>query len=1001
MVLLSNKLENSIASLNLDGENIYSLFELLKRLNQFINTYAKDLDLTGTEMERLATKAQIMSENIVKGDALFNPVAGTYRIIDQFLGVSLNLFTSLFNKFAAGTDSIKNRLIVPSNELHVYMEFILKSMIMYVLVMAQIEHSLRSSRARWQSIYQADVEAFLADQSDISVMIDKNINMNMCASNRTDKGESIANVVQLYNALLQRTIKSFQNTQFIKLLGDMETFSKRLAKQVSERPAIQLKRNPIFVRDDSDNSNLALLEMRFLSGDVEPSVGNRSGQILRELFAPDTSASQCQTDANHIRKRPFLSSAYGAADYDHNANTNTNTNTNDDVDMSSSDGEDSTISIEDGDGDEDIEKGGATIQQLEQDECMINRDDDDMRLYKRTLDVNTSDRDKKHAELNNVLQLLEDELSKVSAKLPDINSLDVKPYEKLTTLKCLYKFLQKYLKALLETGEEIYRDSVYTLSPDLLGLVEEMKKDDTGINFMINTTRSLEDGVQYIIRHVGLVKALLDKYLDLSMNIAVEFDRFMFVKNQALVLTSLMDSHIKTVMATIHVDGTVLYNCVPYAIVPDLVQVFEDSTDLYQKYDAVKSALSFPGDINKQFFIQINSFVMRPLEELVLGLPQIEGDTFFNNDELSKNYTKYYNECVTRYWEFSAAYLYLIRKKEAEIERLRAAPPAPTTQPNQIRMPQLVVKGARSVDGSAYSGASRSMYELVPIEKELPANDMRYYKCISASVAAVRQTRKSLPFLVFNLLHSVEPAILIDAMYNFGRNTKTAASLLGVLNSLIALNHYTEVGKAPNTTLQEDVQNMPPMASTLYKRMLLAALALAPTYESVTVDTPTKSAVIVIKDADLANHYTRFFTKTGIVKNLEQQAITIAADAITFTLDARAKANSLDLTIKPEFFKDMAASMDGQMPNIMEYLISSDALRDQDTAHNALFPRISDKSYTDNFATLDGRLALLNNLGSSVSYSIVKIEHLTSSNNVFTLHPYLHNLAKVEFKIIS
>lgn len=971
------KLKSSLDYGGLETENIFSLFELLKRFNGFISVYAKDLDVRGGELDNMAQSAQIMAENIANPDALFKPMS-KHKFLDNFLGASLELFTSLYTRFVASDNLAKNvthNLIVPCNEFHVYMELTLKNMIMYVLVLSQLEHSLNAACERWQNVCVSDLVVLL-DQNDIFVDVDKNLNMNMRATKQESHGsEEFVTAFMLYDALLTRTIQSFENKTFVKLMSDLEDFSRRLSHQITDRKPVQLKKAAPVLHDNNlgTNPNPAHIEMHFLSGDVDigSRLPSRSGELLRDLFAPDRSGEKC----NIRKKPPVVSFGYGE--------------------------EVETEDVDCGEGgpDDSSDDGSEASDRMEV--------DDDMNKYKQTVERAEHEQDSKHAELNRVLTMLEEELTRVSSQLPQLSNSDAKPYEKLSTIKCLYSFLQKYLRALHETGEEVYRDLTYTLSPDMTGFVNVLENEDMNIRFITELSSGLEEGTAYVCKNIGLAKAILDKFLELQINIARAFDRFIYVKSQATVLSTLMDTHIKTIMSTLHTSGTVLYNCVPASIVPEMFdKLFSGSLTLFQKYTSVKKALikSQP----HQYFVQINSFVIRSLEEILLGLPLAQGEAaFFDNSAVSESYETYYNECVQKFWEFSGAYLYLLVHNQLEIEKSKSLPsttaaassstmfgttsstPAPVSV---IKTPQLVVKQTSNDMG-------KTAYELAPIDKELPINSVRYFKCISSCVAATRNSRRSMPFLVFNFLHSIEPALVIDAMYNLiSGGSSSSAALIGVLNKLIDTSHYIEDKAAKSVT--DDPLNVPAMAATLYKRLLTAALALAPNFVTKTVVSGV--AVIEVGDTDLLGQLAKLFAKKTFIKSLESsQTVKYEADKIVFILDSKPKSQSLDLTVKPEYFKDIAAATEtGDYPFVADYLISTSVVRENDVAHNSLFPRANEIYAAADFDSLEGRLALLNNIGTCLGHNVVNIQALAPANQgVYTLHPYQHKLTRVEFKL--
>lgn len=987
------KVKNSQDYGGLETENIYALFELLKRFNGFVSVYAKDLDIRGDELDTMARTAQIMSENITDPDAAFTPV-NNHRFLDNFLGASLELFTNLYSRFVSSDNLERNKvhnLIVPCNEFKVYMEMTLKNMVMYVLVLSQLEHSLNAACERWQTVCVSDLVVLL-DQHDIFVHVDKNLNLNMRATKQAAQGsEEFVTAFKLYSALLTRTIQSFENKTFIKLLGDMEDFSRRLAKQITTRRPIQLKRAPPVLNENNvtGNPNPAHIEMHFLSGDVDANLrgSSRSGELLRELFAPNQPIN-CTTP----KKAPLISLAYGA-DGAYNEDASLSGEGFEDGGRESSDDD----SVSEGSGSEQMEV------------------DDDMKKYKQTLSSVEHEQDSKHAELNRVLTLLEEELDRVSGQLPLLDSSDAKPYEKLSTIKCLYDFLQKYLKALHETGEEVYRDLTYTLAPDMTGFVNLLQQEDTGIRFINDLHKGLEEGTAYVCRHIGLAKAVLDKFLELQINIARAFDRFIYVKSQATILSTLMDSHIKTIMSTLHTSGTVLYNCLPASIVPDLFTLlYSNQITLNQKYQTVKQALIKPQQPH-QYFVQINSFVLRSLEEILLNLNhQAAGEPlFFDNSAVAASYGAYYDECVQKFWEFAGAYAYLLIHNDNEAEKAKTfgggiastaaqpstpsmfnmTPSANVTPVTVIKTPQLVVKQTSNEFG-------KNAFELAAIDKELPVNSVRYYKCVSACVAATRSARRSMPFLVFNFLHSIEPAIVIDSIYNLiSKTAQSAAAIMSALDKLVDISHYIE-DKAAKTVV-DDPLNIPPMAATLYKRLLTVALALAPAYTTKVV--VGDAATITITDQALKNHLTKLFTKKNFIKALEAaQAIKMDRDDnIVFFLDHKPKSQAIGLTVRPEYFKDIAAATDtGDYPLVGDYLISTDALRETDIAHNSLFPRANEKYIATDLDVVEGRLALLNNMGACLGHNIVNIQALAPANQgVYTLHPYQHKLSRVEFKM--
>lgn len=993
------KVKNSQDYGGLETENIYAIFELLKRFNGFISVYAKDLDMRGDELDTMAHTAQIMSENITDPDAAFTPV-NNHRFLDNFLGASLELFTNLYSRFVSSDNLERNKvhnLIVPCNEFKVYMEMTLKNMVMYVLVLSQLEHSLNAACERWQTVCVSDLVVLL-DQHDIFVHVDKNLNLNMRATKQAAQGsEEFVTAFKLYSALLTRTIQSFENKTFIKLLGDMEDFSRRLAKQITTRRPIQLKRGPPVLNENNvtNNPNPAHIEMHFLSGDVDANLRgpSKSGELLRELFAPNQPVN-CKMP----KKSPFITLAYGA-DGAYN--------------------EDASLS-----GVEGFEEGGRDFPSRDSDDESGSEDsgneqmevDDDMKKYKQTLSSVEHEQDSKHAELNRVLTLLEEELDRVSGQLPLLDSSDAKPYEKLSTIKCLYNFLQKYLQALHETGEEVYRDLTYTLAPDMTGFVNLLQQEDTGIRFINDLHKGLEEGTAYVCRHIGLAKAILDKFLELQINIARAFDRFIYVKSQATILSTLMDSHIKTIMSTLHTSGTVLYNCLPAAIVPDLfTHLYSNQITLNQKYQLVKKALIKPQQTH-QYFVQINSFVLRSLEEILLNLNnQVAGEpSFFDNSEVATSYGAYYDECVQKFWDFAGAYAYLLIHNDNEIENSNAvgggtaAPAAPAPAPTMFNMtsaaanvtPATVMKTPQLVVKQTSNEFGKNAFELAAIDKELPVNSVRYYKCVSACVAATRSSRRSMPFLVFNFLHSIEPAIVIDSIYNLlTKATQSAVVIISALDKLVDISHYIE-DKAAKTVI-DDPLNIPPMAATLYKRLLTVALALAPAYTTKVV--VGEGATITITDQALKNHLTKLFTKKTFIKALESsQSIKMEReDNIVFFLDNKPQSQAIGLTVRPEYFKDIAAAADtGDYPLVGDYLISTDALRETDIAHSALFPRANEKYIATDLDAVEGRLALLNNMGTCLGHNIVNIQALAPANQgVYTLHPYQHKLSRVEFKM--
>jgi hypothetical protein len=603
------------------------------------------------------------------------------------------------------------------------MELILKTMLAYIYIMSGIRASFRKSRVQWQTIYQDDVNAMLGgDQTDAVAFVDKMLNLNYVVSKRAGStGEDVISTIRLYDALLEKSRSSLTNEQLVRTKADMKYFGRLISKQLSERKAVQLRRLPALVRDDTTNPGLAAIEMHFLQNDVitlPNKMDNRvlkNGQFLRELFS--TPLDTCfRGDDN--KKGGGGGDGRGSC------------------------GESDSESMDffsQGDG---------------------AADDDAEGLDAYTKSIGTAHMQ----QMNNILRTLEGRLENLSDQMPQLDD-HKETAEKVRVMGCLTAQIQKYLKALYEAGEAMYSDAAVTLDPDLIKLDEYMKKSSETLNFLGDISAGIEEGTEYIMQHVPLVSELLRKMFTLQEEIDQEYQKFLYVQSQSNILSVLLDSQAKDMLSTLQMSGTVLFNCIPYDIVPVLYNsVYSPASTptVFDKYMSVRNMLAAA---DRTFFVQLNNFVVRPLEELMAQMPLIEPDPFFDNSQVVDRYKSFYVDCVSKMFALSQDFCYRLMRRQHDAN----APAAQTTAASNSKTPQPKQSYVVRYVANEGSANNKTSCEFIEQDKELPANVVKYVKCVTSMFSATQRQRKSSVYLSINHLQHIEPTLVIEAIHNLSR----------------------------------------------------------------------------------------------------------------------------------------------------------------------------------------------------------------------------------------
>lgn len=169
----------------------------------------------------------------------------------------------------------------------------------------------------------------------------------------------------------------------------------------------------------------------------------------------------------------------------------------------------------------------------------LNLDDaSDMRDYSALADDDAEAQDpvaEKRRRLNQSLSDLERKFAARSAELGDPSELPpISDNEaeanmsKFQRIKCIYGTIEEYLKTMYEAGETILDDAVITMDADLRALNPSNQESMRDVDFLQTFQQNMQDATAYMTRQMGLAKALLDKFIDLRLQIAIQHDRYIF-----------------------------------------------------------------------------------------------------------------------------------------------------------------------------------------------------------------------------------------------------------------------------------------------------------------------------------------------------------------------------------------------------------------------------------------------------------------------------------------
>lgn len=457
----------------------------------------------------------------------------------------------------------------------------------------------------------------------------------------------------------------------------------------------------------------------------------------------------------------------------------------------------------------------------------------------------------------------------------------------------------------------------------------------------------------------------------------------MRIKETNSILRTLVDSQLRAALSPLFSTGVIMYTTIPVSLVEVMYNQFYQAEitvmPAFEKYKAVRQALT-SSDPQHQYLVQANGLVFCTLEELVLKLPL--GSTALDNSGVLAKYSTYFELSVKKLFDYISAYSYLSYSKQ-------------NGAADKVWEPTVAVRAP------ATDSPKSGFFELAPVSDAKTANPSRYAKCITVAVAASRQ-RKNVPFLILSYVQNVESALLVDALYNIvsGTNTSSAA-LLESLDKLYEEPDYIE--DRAQKTFVHDLTNIPPLFATLYLRLLLAAIVLAP---SATLTVADRVGTLAGVDAGVRDAYTKFLTKTKYVSTRRSQRndLVFETNKLIVNFENVVGADDQDLTVKPEFFTDLVNL--AEFPRISDYIVPAANARANSAKSSSgemLFSRASQKSalaassFQGANNGLLGRIALLHTVGSGLGHLIVAANHLVSPPNssVYTMHPLVMDLRQL------
>jgi hypothetical protein len=565
----------------------------------------------------------------------------------------------------------------------------------------------------------------------------------------------------------------------------------------------------------------------------------------------------------------------------------------------------------------------------------------------------------------------------------------------------IYKELNSILDLMIADAEQIQSQIVTSFEStvgELKGSLDVL--DSKVLEQTLGFDDKLQNATKYMIEMSTLVKPMLEKFKDLQLNISNALNDTDRLQTEIAATKILVDSSLKFQLNTLKTFDYVLHNFLPFEILPHVWRLAEN---LYDKYSLVKRYCD-----NENVHLQINGFVMTPLETRILESGE---DAFFKqNQKISSQFEHLYDQTIRKLFFFYNYFIYNMRDIDMQNQKQNQV----QIVKNKLAIP---IKEAALSKASTESSTKFLKKDIVLLtnESELTTNPNRYIKCISSVLLAGFTTPPSVTnsskanaaagsglFLLQNFLNHVEMSVVLElsrAILSGGSTNELDESIVSVLAFYV---------KQASIDDGQDVAEL-----VLYDliRILMFILVLYPRPANEPHVNENGKLEVHILNASLKQclkqlvderaHFVERLRTTDSIEISKRNRIDQDDDELVVRVGINSNLNgeleeSLRFRINEKFFEHIDELVDGEFPNLIDYL-------EEETNENA-DTQTSTRNVSAHLSSgfeLKDRYAILNMLKSKI-YGSTNVQSIVKSDtSFFNLQPINHAAQQLEFVLIN
>ncbi len=856
-------------TLQLPKVNFLTIKDLIETLRRIINSTTALEKVTADEATRILSALESYAPLDSTSDAStffgFAEPKVKNTLKEVLLPTAMSFMHGLMGMLFKSPE--ENRYIMHAGQLKDYYRQIIKTFLLFVYMYSGVNTSLCHARLQLeQSLHMYDhMLEPISKKALCFIELGLDVNFSNSSTGPMNR-RNFKELEKLYKTVFEYITKQFKNSQFSAAVEQSNALLSMLDKQMRTSAHVPVTKE---VPPMGENASPLANQTRTLFPDV-----GTTNEFTKWLAQEE----RCTTrSANAGRTTSFGGGPAGGMDFVFDDM--------DYMDLLGGGDEDCCMAVDD------LMGGSELIRFQEQGQMLAP--------LTQQLEVSAQEQVTFNKSLEELDKRVREYLGSLAPNLTD----ELSRNESQRKVSEIYEMYNKMFQAWSEIAHtQLHGITNFTDPTDYSALISEVDRE--AAHQIVDYNQGLEKFTEFVFKWIRLLQALLTKCQNIASNIGHSVEECHILQNRINVSRILLLSTTQHHMRSLRPFDFVVHNFIPY----DLLPVFNvlctySSSSPYEKYQTVKAYLS-----GKSTYLQINGFVLTSLEEYMLTCGS--GDSFFDNTSVRDRYVDLYNRSVETMFEFCRSFLYGVAPATAS-DPLHQFPVLKTPDARTEWRAATLVESATKSTKIVHSTSAAA---------DFTATRNKYVKCLSTlpMLSSPSKDNASGLFHMQNFLNNFELVYMLEL---------ASAVLSPALARLQPL--YDMFMFYLNTVEPSKTEEVPVLLQFDFTKLFFALVALHP---QMTVQSQTADATVCqIKDAVLLGLYSNLLaSRPKFLDTLRPHgvSVTTAGGVLTVECDLRGTtvdASRADFSIKPSFYKDLAESADGSVPNILDYIVTPDA----------------------------------------------------------------------------